>query len=126
MATHGMKLAITSPEEILNLIQFLNDLVALKDDKNFDSPKDIDFAEYEVIGKSFFFGKEDHEDLLRGIIYEADRIHYHRILWNADILLRSCADFSQDTLDYSHEIKRGLELVELEKKGLLTIKEEQP
>lgn len=122
--TNGMRLAITNPEEIFNLIQFLNDLVSLKDDPNFDTPSEIDFSEYQVLGRSFFFSRDDHEELLRSIIYYADNIHYHRILWNADTMLRNCADLTKDTLDFSPDIKRGLELLELEKKGLLTIKDD--
>lgn len=124
MAQHGMKLAITSKEEIMTLMHFLNDLVALKEDESFDNPKDIDFSEYQVLGKGFFFSKDDHEDLLRSIIHIADNIHYHRILWNADTMLANCADLTKDTLEFSTDIKRGLELLKLEKEGRIEIKPE--
>ena len=115
--THGMKLAITSSEEILSLMQFLNDLINLKEDLQSKEPSDIDFSEYQVLGKSFFFSKENHEDLLDSILSSLDNIHFQRILWNADTMLLNCADLSQDTLDFSPDIKRGLELLEMEKQN---------
>lgn len=118
----GMKLAITSPEEILKLIQFLNDLAQLKEDLSNNEPSEIDFSDYDVLGRSFFFSKEDHEDLLSSVLSTLDNIHYQRILWNADTMLRNCADLSKDTLEFNPDITRGLELLELEKKGQLEIK----
>jgi len=116
-----MKLAITSSDEIMQLLQFLNDCECLREDLQNKEPKDIDFSEYKILGKGFFFSKDDYEDLLSSVLHYVDNIHFHRILWNADVLLKNCADLSIDTLDFSPDIKRGLELVELEKNHKITI-----
>ncbi len=121
--THGMKLAITSEAEIMSLMHFLNDCISLKEDLGDKQPSEIDFKEYKILGRGFFFSKDDHEDLLCSVFVALDNIHFQRILWNCSVMLENCADLAQDTLDFSPDIKRGLELVGLEKNGQIVIKE---
>lgn len=117
--TVGMKLAITSEEEILSLLRILNELESLwKYDLQQSYLKDIDLSEYEILKG---FDKSDPEEFLSDLLKYLYEIHHSRILWNCDTMLKNCADLELDHLDFNPDIKRGLELVELEKENRLKI-----
>jgi hypothetical protein len=119
--TKGMKLAITSSEEILSLLKLLNELEGLyKYDLVNKYLSNCDLSEFEIIKD---FNQDNPEEFLEEVLKAISNIHFQRILWNADTMLRNCADLEKYTLDFSPEIKRGLELVELEKIGKLKISE---
>lgn len=116
----GLKLAITSTEEISSLMRFLNELEDLyKYDLNKNYLKNCDLSGFKII-KSF--DKTSPELFLEDVLKHLSNIHFQRILWNADTMLINCADLTLDTLEFHPDIKRGLELIELQKKGKIFIK----
>lgn len=114
--TKGMKLAITSSDEIYSLMKFLNELEDLhKYELQHKYLKNVDLSDFEILKN---FDSTDPEQFLSDVLRHLSNIHFQRILWNADTMLKNCADLEKDTLDFHPDIKKGLELLEaLEEKN---------
>lgn len=105
-----MKVAITTHEEISSLMKFLSELETLyKYELKHYHFEDIDLSDYEILQK---FDNTNPEQFLSDVLEHLSEIHFQRILTNADTLLTNCADLEKDTLDFSPDIKKGLELLE--------------
>lgn len=109
-----MKLAKTSHEEIDTLFNVLNEVGWLHKELKHTDFEDIDFSEFEILSK---FDKNP-EDFLKELVRHLASINFQRIIWNCRTLLDNCADPNLSHLDFSPEIKAGLEL--LEKQNLLS------
>ena len=118
--TKTMKLAITSSEEILSLIKILNELTDLHSCLNTEYLENVDLSKFKILKN---FDTNNAEKFLEQILNHLGDIHHLRILWNADALLKNAADLAKDTLDFHPDIKRGLELLELQKKGKIFLKD---
>lgn len=118
-----MKLAITSEKEILDLNRLLTEIEELYKyelrHKNFDK---INFDQFEILKN---LSVDDPVNFLDDICKLIHEHHFQRVLWNCDVMLKNCADLSLDHLDYSPEIKRGFEAVELLKEMNECLSEER-
>lgn len=104
-----MRLAKTNHEEIDRLQNALNEVEWLhKELKNTDF-EFVDFSEFEIMSK---FDKTNPEAFLGDLVHHLSAIHFQRILWNCKTLLDNCADPALPYLDFSPDIKAGLELLE--------------
>lgn len=111
----GMKLALTSSEEILNLMQILNELEALyKYELKSTHFEDVDFEEYDILKT---FNTKDPAEFIEDLLRHLYGIHHQRILWNCDTMLKHCADPALSYLDFNPDIKKGLQLLEQHNKG---------
>jgi hypothetical protein len=108
-----LKLAKTSQAEIERLLDALNEVEWLAKELVRSHLSDIEFdgEDYPMLSK---LDKNDPEIFLEQLARHLSGIHFQRILWNALTLLENCADPDLDTLDFSKDIKRGLELLEAE------------
>ncbi|MGB8706238.1 MAG: hypothetical protein WCD31_14525 [Gillisia sp.] len=106
----GMKLARTNEKEINSLLRILTELEDLYkyDLKNMHF-ENVDFSEYEILKN---LRRDNTEDFLDDLIQHLAGIHFQRILWNCDTMLRNCSDPDLSYLDFSPEIKKGLSVLE--------------
>lgn len=107
-----MKLAKTNHEEIDQLFNALNEVEWLSKALKNQEFEDVDFSEYEIMGK---FDKTSPEAFLNDLTHHLSAIHFQRILWNCRTLLDNCADPELSHLDFNSNIKAGLELLEKSK-----------
>ena len=63
----------------------------------------------------------DAESLLLDICRYVNGIRHSCVMFNLFTLMDNCADLESSTLDFNPTLKRGLELVELEKQGKLKL-----
>lgn len=117
MATQGMKVSKSTEKEIERIVDLLNELNNLKDDLLHKSIDNIDQSDYEIL---HIKGK-DYEEVLEHILRAIDGSKIRKALFNLSTLIENCADPECDTLEFNKDITRGLELLELEKEGKLTI-----
>lgn len=124
--TRTLKLARTSESEITALADILNDLETFQNSGDIDYYSDIstvDFSQYNTLCK---FKGNSPEQLIEFICEQVSIIHFQRIIMNASVLLENCTDPDFKHLEFSPVIKRGFELVSLEKAGKLIIKPSSP
>ncbi len=117
MATKGIKLSKSTEKEIDRIYDLLNDLNRLKEDIVYKNWDNIDKSEYEVLN----IKDKDPEEALEYILKFIDGASIRKAIFNLSTLLENCADPECDTLEFNKDIKRGLELLELEKQDKLLI-----
>lgn len=74
--------------------------------------------DFEVLSK---FELSDSEEFLRSICNYVYGIRHGCVMFNLFTLMDNCADPNLDHLDFKPDLKRGLELLELEKSGKLKL-----
>lgn len=109
-----MRVSKTTQDEISELSHFMNELGWLYDDLKISDFDQISFGDYEIFNG---FDNTDPERFLLDLLRYARQIPYSKILMNCSTLLDNCADPELDHLDFNSDIKRGLELLELEQSG---------
>lgn len=107
--TRTMKLARTSEEEVNTLLSILNEVEQFADDLKTYNFEDICLGDYPTLKK---FDADTPETFLEDLVRYISGIHFSRILWNTLTMLNNCADLSKNTLEFSPEITKALELVE--------------
>lgn len=117
MATQGMKLSKSTEKEIDRIVDLLNELDNLKDDLLHKSIDDVDQSYYEIL----HIKNKDSQEVLEHILRAIEGTNLRKALFNLSTLLENCADPECDTLEFNKDIKRGLELLELEKQDKLLI-----
>lgn len=117
MATQGMKLSKSTESEIDRIVDILNEFESLREHLSFSNLEDVDHSEFEILN----FKNKDSEETLEYILKLIDSSKIRKALFNLSTLLENCADPECDTLEFNKDITRGLELLELEKQGKLTI-----
>lgn len=124
MGKHTLKVARATDKEIKQVNDLLNELEYIG--KYYRSEEVVDVVkenkdEFEVLST---FDLSDSEEFLRSICNYVYGIRHSCVIFNLWTLMDNCADKNLDTLDFNPTLKRGLELVELEKKGLIKILED--
>ncbi len=118
--TRSLRIARVTETEISNLRNLLNDLQNLFGELNMLNLNEIVIDKYETLK---YLDENDSESFLRGVCFAISNSNFEKTLFNLVILLDNCADLNLEYLDFNKDIKRGLELLELEKEEKLEIKE---
>ncbi len=115
-----MRVAKVTQQEIDRLRNILFDLQNLRELLCYNELEDLSFEDFETL-------KGLDNTYPRGVLYSICRqiseTYFEKILFNLTTLLDNCADEESDYLDFNKDIKRGFELLELEKQGKLKITE---
>ena len=114
-----MKLAKTNEGEIAKLSAVLNELEQITQHCNHEDYEDF---KSEIQGDEEFFPvsakyvkeHDSFQSFWMTMMRHLCSIHFQRILWNCSSLLENCADPNMSHLDFKPDIKKGLELLELE------------
>lgn len=119
--TKGMTVARATDQEIKEVNNLLNELESIG--RYYTGQEVIDVVkenkrEFKVLSG---FDREDSESFLRSLCDYVNNTRHNCVMFNLFTLMDNCADLESDTLDFNPTLKRGLELVELEKEGKLQI-----
>lgn len=112
-----LKLSKSTEKEIDRLYNILNEIDQLKDELSYKNWYSIDKTEFEIL----YIKNKNEEEALEHILKLISESPLRKALFNLSTLLENYADPECDTLEFNKDISRGLELLELEKEGKLTI-----
>lgn len=121
MANHGMTVARATDKEIKQVNDFLNELENIGRYNRGEEVIDVIKEDTKYFKVLSALDCSDAESLLRDICNYVDGIRHSCVMFNLFTLMDNCADLESDTLDFNPTLKRGLELVELEKQGKLKL-----
>ncbi|SED11920.1 hypothetical protein SAMN04489761_4331 [Tenacibaculum sp. MAR_2009_124] len=119
--TKGMTIARAENKEIKQVNDLLNELESIGRYNRGEEVIDVIKEDNEFFKVLSSLDHSDPETLLRDICNYVDGIRHQCVMFNLTTLMDNCADLNKDTLDFNPELKRGLELVELEKEGKLKL-----
>ena len=105
-----MKLAISQPNEIQHIKNFLKECGWLKDELKHTELEDVDFSEFELLKD---FNQKEPSEFLFSVVNEIKALYHEKAMLNLETLLDNCADKSLDYLDFNSNIKAGQEAIEL-------------
>lgn len=105
-----MKLAISREKEINDINDFLKECSWLSDKFKISDFEDMDWEEFEIFKK---YDTKDVEGFLSDLVSHAKSLFWEKAIWNLQTLLENCSDKTLDHLDFSPEIKKGFEAVEI-------------
>jgi hypothetical protein len=122
-STSTLKLAKATEKEISQVRDLLNELSALNKYYTYDEVIEVlkeNEEEFPVLSK---LDTTDNSEFLTDLCRHVANIRFECVMFNLSTLMDNCADPNLDHLDFNPDIKRGLQLLDLEEQGKLLITE---